>query len=106
MKLLDDIVCTTWIQFNTIEVHWIELDPNWFQIQMKRNGVEGIENLLVTMVLERKPLKRFFLFLLIWELVKQVLVWNCHWEGWFFFTNSNILSTYLLGLYTLPMMIN
>jgi hypothetical protein len=45
---------------------------------MKRNGVEGIENLLVTMVLERKPLKRFFLFLLIWELVKQVLVWNCH----------------------------
>jgi hypothetical protein len=57
-------------------------------------------------VLERKPLKRFFLFLLIWELVKQILVWNCHWEGWFFFTNSNILSTYLLGLYTLPMMIN
>ncbi len=39
MKLLDDIVFTTWIQFNTIEVHWIELDPNWIQIQMKRNGM-------------------------------------------------------------------
>ncbi len=38
----------------------------------------------MTMVLERKPLKRFFLLLLIWELVKQILVWNFHWEGWIF----------------------
>ncbi len=69
MKTLNDIACTlNWIEFNSIQIYWLEFQLNFnstkfnptIGLKLKRNGMqigEGIENMLMNRVLEKKPKK-------------------------------------------------